>query len=121
MGTELNWSMEHSPMLLKRWHPLFDGSRERVDLVPIWVRLPRLPLPFWTEEHFSKIENLLGSFLEADLSFKVTKLKRVAKIVVNITIREGLVGDMQMDWGPYHFKQVLEYENVPFRCKRCHA
>ena len=41
-----NWHLNHSPMLLKPWHPLFDASRERVDVIPIWVRMPALPLHF---------------------------------------------------------------------------
>ena len=57
-------------VLLKKWHPLFDASRERVDVVPTWVKLLSLSLPFWTEEHFMHIGNLLGSFLEADYSEK---------------------------------------------------
>ena len=72
-----NWLYEQASVLLKRWHPLFDASRERVDIVPTWVSLPGLPLPFWYEEHFVHIGNPLCSFLEAGYSFKVTKLKRV--------------------------------------------
>ena len=94
-----NWSFEQALVLLKRWHLHFDASIERVDLVPTWVRLPRLPLPFWYEEHFVHIGNLLGTFLEAYYSFKATKLKRVARIMVNINIRKGLPGAVQMDWG----------------------
>ena len=41
-----NWHLNHSPVLLKPWHPLFDASRERIDKIPIWVRLPGLPLHF---------------------------------------------------------------------------
>ena len=35
-----SWHIDHSPVLLKPWHPLFDASKERVDVIPIWVRLP---------------------------------------------------------------------------------
>lgn len=31
----MNWHLNHSPVLLKPWHPLFDASRERVDVIPI--------------------------------------------------------------------------------------
>lgn len=116
-----NWSFDQSSLLLKRWHPLFDASRERVDLVLIWDRLPGLPLPFWFEEHFSHIGNLLGTYLETDASYKVTKLKTVAKILVKINIRNGIPSAVKMDWGPYSYHQVLDYENVPFRCRRCNA
>ena len=41
-----NWHVNHSPVLLNPWHHLFDVGRERVDRIPIWVRLPGLPLHF---------------------------------------------------------------------------
>ena len=93
-----NWSFDQNPVLLKPWIPSFDASRERVDLMPIWVRLPGLPLPFSCEEHFAHIGNMLGSFLEADTSYKVSKSKRVARILVNINIKNGLPGALRMDW-----------------------
>ena len=67
-----------------------------MDLVPIWVRLLRFPLPFWFEEHFIHIGNLLGSFFEADTSFMQTKVKRVARILVNINTRNGLPGVVRL-------------------------
>ena len=63
-----NWTIEQCPVLLKIWTPTFDASHERVDEVPIWVRLPGLPRQYWTEEHFTCIGNILGTFLEVDLS-----------------------------------------------------
>ena len=87
-----NWFFEQASVLLKCWHPMFDTSRERVEQVPIWVRLLGLPLPFWFEDHFTHIGNLLGTFMEADSSYKLTKVKRVACILVNINTRNGLPG-----------------------------
>ena len=63
------WHIDHSTVLLKPWSPLFDASKERVDVVPVWVRLPALPLHFWDLYHFRRIGDMLGTFLEADLSF----------------------------------------------------
>ena len=92
-----------------------------MDSVPIWVRLPGLPLHYWKEEHLRAIGNILGTFIEADLAFERTNLKQVARILVNINIREGLAEEMTLTWGPVKIRQVLDYENVPFRCRRCHA
>ena len=69
-----SWMLDHSPLLLKPWHPIFDASRKGVDIVPLWVRLLRLPLQYWTEEHLKNIGNILGTFFEACLSFLETKL-----------------------------------------------
>ena len=103
-----------------KWHPMFDASRERVDVVPTSVRLPSLPFPFWTMEHFMHIGNLLGNFLEVDFSFNNTSLKRVARILVSINIRNGLPGAMRINWKEYSHLQTLDYENVPFCYRRCH-
>jgi len=37
------WYIDLVLVLLKKQSPLFDASRERVDELPIWVRLSRLP------------------------------------------------------------------------------
>lgn len=109
-----SWSLDHSPVLLKPWHPMFDASRERVDTIPIWVRLPVLPLHFWSELHLRRIGNILGTFLEADLSFLESHVKQVARILVNINIREGLSETINLVWGSEVISQILDYENIPF-------
>jgi len=117
----LNWHLNHAPVLMKRWHPMFDASRERVDESPIWVRLPALPLHYWEPFHFRNIGNILGSFLEADLSYLETFDQRVARILVSINLREGLAEQMNLIWGSEVTPQILDYENVPFRCRRCYV
>ena len=56
-----------------------------------------------------------------DLSFLETKMRKVARILVSLNVREGLAEDMMLSWGPYVIKQTLDYENVPFRCRNFHA
>lgn len=116
----LNWQLKNAPVLLKLWHPLFDASRERVDVSLVWVRMPALPLHYWEPYHFRKIGNILGTFLEADMSYLETFEQRVARILVNINLREGLAERINLDWGPVIVPQLLDYENVPFRCRKCH-
>jgi len=116
-----NWHLNRVPVLMKRWHPLFDASRERVEESPIWVRLPALPLHYWEPFHFRNIGNILGTFLEADLSYLETFDKRVARILVSINLREGLAEQINLIRGTESIPQILDYENVPFRCRRCYV
>ena len=48
---------------------MFDAEIEQLDTILVWVRLPGLPLEFWNLAWLSEIENELGTFIEADLSF----------------------------------------------------
>ena len=72
-----------------------------MNLVSIWVRMSRMSMHYWYEEHFINIGNIIGTFIVVYLSFKETKLLRVARILVNINIREGLAKDMMLNWGWY--------------------
>ena len=63
----------------------------------------------------------MGNFLEADFSYLETLEKKVARILVNLNLREGLAESINLDWGPVIISQILDYENVPFHCRRCHA
>jgi hypothetical protein len=56
------WSIDSTPILFKLWTPLFDAGKEWLDIVPIWVRLPCLPLELWSKEIFKMIGNTLGNF-----------------------------------------------------------
>jgi len=114
------WSIQNSPMLLKPWSPMFDASRERVDIIPIWVRLPGLPPYYWEEKYFKSIGNKIGEFLEADNSYLDTRQRKMARILVNINVREGLGEEVDIVFGPFQHTQKLDYENIPFRCRRCH-
>lgn len=107
------WSWDHNPVILKAWSPMFAARRERIDTLPLWVRLPSLPLQFRTPTHLKNIGNLLGSFLEADLSFTESNEQKIVRILVNIYIRDGLLEEMNLRWNFVH-SQILDYENIPF-------
>lgn len=45
----------------------------------------------------------------------------MAWIIVNLNVREGLAEAVSLSWEPCVIKQVPDYENVLFQCRRCHA
>jgi hypothetical protein len=54
------------------------------------------------------------------MTFKESKQRKVARILVNLNIREGLGKEFDLSWGGYTYNQKLDYKNIPFRCRRCH-
>lgn len=114
------WSIGSTPVLMKRWNPLFDPSRENLTYGPVWVRLPGLPLEFWSDDIFKIIGDKLGSFVDADRSYEVSGRMTVARIMVNLDSSEGLSAELNLVYGDYSYIQILDYEGVPFRCHSCH-
>jgi hypothetical protein len=114
------WSIDSSSVLMKLWNPTFDASSERLDSIPIWVRLSGLPPHLWLEKCFQAIGNFLGEFLVVDMGFLEYGEMLVARILVLLNIREGIREFLNLtDLGRIRV-QILDYEGVPFRCRRCH-
>lgn len=64
-----NCSINSTMVLQKQWHPLSDASQENIDLAPVFVRMPRLLPQCWTIDVFKSIGNILGTFMDTNLSF----------------------------------------------------
>lgn len=68
IGEELGF--QSSPNIIQMVESLFDAQREKVEYLPIWVRLPGLSHPLWSKNVFREIGNDLKNFLEANISIK---------------------------------------------------
>jgi hypothetical protein len=91
-----------------------------MDVALIWVRILGMPMEFWTKKIFSELGNFLGTFLDVDMSFLESGEMAVARILVSLDIQEGLIEELELIFGEKSLKHKLDYEGVPFRCRRCH-
>ena len=110
-----HWEMVGVSIVLRKWKPIFDTSQAQVEKVLIWVRLPRIPTHLWNPRIFRMIGDTLGSFVNAKMSFKVTRDKPMARIPIILDLQEGLMGDICLNMAQGPFLQMLDYEEVPFR------
>lgn len=107
-------------VLLKRWTPLFDPNKENARAGPIWMRLPGLPIQLWNETTFRNIGDDFGHYLDHDRSYLTTRNRAVARILIFLDTRDGLHDTYNMFFEGMMWQQVLDYEGVPFRCRKCH-
>jgi len=115
------WEIGRTPVGMKRWTPLFDAQREKVENEPIWIRLPGLPMIFWKPARLKAIGDHLGKFIVEDMHYKISKKMTVARILVRMDFRKGFPAEMgiETEWG--FVNQKLDYEGIPFKCHRCHT
>jgi hypothetical protein len=59
--------------------------------------------------------------LDADFSFKETGEMSLARILVSLNIRGGLRKELNITDRGFTRAQILDYEGIPFHCRRCHA
>jgi hypothetical protein len=115
------WSMLGTPIFLKCWTPSFYMKRERMDVVPVWVRLPGLPMQYWNPVHFSAIGNKLGEYIELNFFFEVTGLMSMSRILVRLGIWSRILKELTIEMDSGSFLQPLYYEGMHFRFHRFHA
>ena len=87
---------------------------------PIWVRLPTLSLQFWTRDVLRCNGEDLGIYLDHDRSYIETGNISMARILVHLDTREGLVKSYVLKYRNISKSQILDYVGVPFKCRRCH-
>jgi len=90
------WHINSSPFLFKKWTPLFYASRERVDVLTVWVQLPGLFRELWMEDILNIFGNMLRTFMELDMSFVHSQNQGIACILVSLNLREGLAKEIDI-------------------------
>jgi hypothetical protein len=116
----IQWYWDHHLFCSKPWHPLFDVNEEILSSMPIWIKLPNLPLQFWSDAGLKAIGEVLDSFITVDKRYKFSKHQLVAHILVDINPRHGLFESMDIVLGDKTYTQQLDYLNMSFCFSRCH-
>jgi hypothetical protein len=105
-------------MYLNKWTPNFSPENDIPSIVPIWVRLPFLPLHSWNDETIKNIGNALGRFI--DRVEPRDGLQSCARLCVEVDLEKGLPKEIHLILDGWSYIQTVDYEQLPFKCKYCH-
>jgi hypothetical protein len=114
------WFWGRSGLSMQRWFPDFNPLTMTAMTTPVWVRLPNLPLHFYSPSFLPTLGNALGRFIKIDTD-RITKgFITFARICVEIDLSQGLPDRILIDWDEGDpFTQMVDYENTAFRCRSC--
>ncbi|KAL0287588.1 UNVERIFIED_CONTAM: hypothetical protein Sangu_2685800 [Sesamum angustifolium] len=112
------WFVDGFPMRVFKWTPTFN-PREESPIVPVWVRLPELPIQFFDREALFSIARLLGTPLRTDVSTTTLVRPSVARVCVEINSLEPLKTEIGLGFGTEVFIQPLIYKRLPKYCGTC--
>lgn len=108
------------PVIIKEWRAGFCLEEEVLREVPLWIRLPNLPLNCWSVDSLSRIGSVLGRPLCADECTSQQSRISYARMLVEVDITKPLVYKVPItgDNGLELIQQVY-YEWVPLFCQKC--
>lgn len=109
------------PVIVKEWMVDFCFEKEVLHEVPLWVKLPNLPLTCWSSDSLSRISSVLGKPICVDECTTQHKRISYARLLVEVDITQPLTYKVQIEdeQGRMIEHQVL-YEWVPVYCQKCH-
>lgn len=104
-------------LYLNKWSPDFDPTQDVPSAVPVWVRLPHLPLHCWNQKSLENIGNALGKYI--DRAVRKDQYS-CARICIEVDLEEGLPEAIKLTVAGWEHIQELDYEQLPFKCRHCH-
>ena len=107
-------------LYIRPWKMNFVLERETFTSVHVWVRLYSLPLDYWKHGSLAVIGNKLGHFVKASEATRRGKYTSYAKICVEMDLSGALSDELILEVFDEEWVQMVDYEHIPFRCRRCH-
>jgi len=80
-----------------------------------------LPLEYWDEESLKDIGNGLGNFIKIAKETKLRQYTSYARICVYMHLDKALPDSVSLYHDDFEWIQLIDYEHVTFRCRKCHA
>ena len=108
------------PLVVKKWSANLDFKEEILRVIPVWVRLPSLPLHFWGAKTLSRIVTAVGVPVLADEYTMTQRKVSYARVLVEIDITQEFVKEINVrDNTGKDFTQKAIPEWRPFFCQNC--
>ena len=114
------WFQGNSGLFMQHWSLAFNPSTNSISTVPVWVRLPNLSLHLWNDPSLRTIRNAIGQFHNIFLNTPKLFRTAYARICVQMDLSKGLPAELKIVNQDYSWTQVLDCENVSFRCRSCY-
>lgn len=112
--------LNKAPMIVKKWSSNFDFKEEILRVIPVWVRLPSLPLHCWGVESLSRIVSAVGVPIIADECTAKQLKVSYARVLVEVDITQEFVKEIKIrDTTGREFIQKAIPEWRPFYCRTC--
>eukprot|EP00253_Pinus_taeda_P033392 PITA_33392 len=106
-------------LCLNRWMLNFDPTVDVALAIPVWVRLPNLPIHCWNWYLLKHIGNTLRKFIDRENN--KDQYEYCARICVEVDLEVGRPEASKIKVGNWIHLQKLDYEQLPFKCRKCHV
>lgn len=110
------------PLIMKEWSVGYKYKDDVLHTVPLWVRLPNLPLHCWSKDSLSRIGSLLGTPKCADEYTSNQSRISFARLMVEMDVSKPLPKSVWIEGSNgQEWEQKVLYEWAPRFCAKCNV
>ncbi|XP_058767236.1 uncharacterized protein LOC131640886 [Vicia villosa] len=84
------YTFQNKPMILLEWRHDFTMAKDMLRSIPIWIKLPNLPLPMWGASSLGKIGSAVGIPLFTDECTAEKLRVSYARLLVEVDVTQKL-------------------------------
>lgn len=109
------WVVQGHYLTVKKLRPGFRPSSSQLTSTLVWVRIPRLPIEFFSDQILMRIGNKLGKAVKIDIHTTQVSRAKYARVCVEVDLEKPLISTVMI--GDYQL--AVEYENLHLICFTC--
>ncbi|XP_061350985.1 uncharacterized protein LOC133296046, partial [Gastrolobium bilobum] len=121
---DVPWIIADHYLVVQRWRPFFNPYDDEIRKLAVWIRIPGLPIEFYTSHHLWNIGSIFGRTLKIDRNSirscdsgegDITERAKFARICVDVDIRKGFLPKFRITDRIFH----VGYEGLHLVCFAC--
>lgn len=101
---------------LQPWKRHFDPTKEKLNTVLLWIRLPRLPLEMWNGKVLKHIISPIGNLSKINNNSEEVAKGLFARICVEVDVSKPLKRTIKYVLVDVYRECLLDYENITSIC-----
>ncbi|CAN1823610.1 hypothetical protein LINPERHAP1_LOCUS30444 [Linum perenne] len=109
------WKIGEHYIVPRLWQEGFDPCTDTLSHTLVWVRLPGLPLEFFTETFLRRIGDKIGQLVRIDQTTLAMERGNYARICVRVDMSKKLLSKYKL----LHRIRRVEYEGLHVVCFKC--
>nr|XP_009801325.1 PREDICTED: uncharacterized protein LOC104247078 [Nicotiana sylvestris] len=84
------YTINNRPVIMRQWSENFYFNEEVLRTIPLWIKLPNLPLNLWSNQALRKIGSGLGKLIYANACTTIAERISYARILIEMEVTRPL-------------------------------
>ncbi|KAH9722960.1 DUF4283 domain-containing protein [Citrus sinensis] len=95
--TQRPWTVLGHYLVVQRWSPSFDCTKEEIDSAIVWIRLPGMALHYYHKRVLRILGQLIRTVVRIDYNTKSATRGKFARIAVEVALNKPLLSQFFLD------------------------